>query len=331
LRPKPRPKYNARKAKAKIEKLHASKVRFLTGFKTATHYRGGKLRPEPQAFPTGSMAGKKLPKLRFKKPTRKEKERLTKLEREAFREEERLKAAGFKAWVIGVKYKDGSTEEIPIIAKTYTEALKKAKPKMNQLQSQIDEITIIDPSIGEILHKVGAGAAKAARKIGRGLMKAPARIEKLGLRAARKLGRIWAQPEQMREAFEAAKKERPWLTPEQFAAETGITRLREAEVGVPQISAPGIQYPPSERERLSAETAETLRREARETAEVRGIRLQRARINGRSWKPFGIPLIEYQSGGSAAPAAEREAQPSRVGAARRKAAWTERAPVKIER
>jgi len=180
---------------------------------------------------------------------------------------------------------------------------------------------------------------KAARKIGRGLMKAPARIEKLGLKAARKLGRIWAQPEQMREAFAAAKAERPWLTEEQFAEEKGapktVKEWREAptpSVYMPERAAPreveeAPEYTPYQRRLLAAETA----RYARETAEVRGIRLQRARINGRSWKPFGVPLLEYQSGGSAAPAAEREAQPSRVGAARRKAAWTERAPVKIER
>jgi hypothetical protein len=329
LKPKPRPKYRAQAARAKIERLHESKVRFLTGSDFRTRVRGTE-RQIGQHFPVGATSSRSLPKLRFKKPTRKEKARLSSLEIEAQKEEQKLLAHGFKGWMISVRYKDGSTEDIPVIAKTYQEALKKAKPKMNQVASQIDEIVIIDPKIGEILHKIGAGAAKAARKIGRGLMKAPARIEKLGLKAARKLGRIWAQPEQMREAFEAAKKERPWLTPEQFAAETGITRLREAEVGVPQISAPGIQYPPSERERLSAETAETLRREARETAEVRGIRLQRRRINGRGLRPFGVPLIEYQ-GGSAAPAAEREAQLSRVGAARRKAAWTERAPVKIER
>jgi hypothetical protein len=279
------------------------------------------------------MAGKKLPKLRFKKPTRKEKTRLTQLEREAFREEEKLKAAGFKAWVIGVRYKDGSTEEIPIIAKTYQEALRKAKPKMNQCKEQIDEITIVDPSIGEVLHKLGAGARKAARKIAKGVKMLPAKVEKLGLKAARKLGRIWAQPEQMREAFAAAKAERPWLTEEQFAAETGITRLREAEVGVPQISAPGIQYPPSERELLSAETAETLRREAerreaREAAEVERIRRPRARLNGRGLRPFGISLREYQTSQPELEPKYEEA-PAKIG--KRRGAWKGRAHVTIVR
>ena len=324
------------KYRGPISKPRGNRARVQLDFRTRTT---GTPRQIGKVFPVAGQ-GKKLPKLRFKKPTMKEKTRLTQLEREAFMEEQKLKAAGFKAWLISVRYKDGSTEEIPLIAKTYQEALRKAKPKMNQVASQIDEIVITDPKIGEILHKVGAGAMKAARKIGRGLMKAPARIEKLGLKAARKLGRIWAQPEQMREAFGAAKKERPWLTPEQFAEEQGappktVKEWREAptpSVYMPERAAPRAveeapEYTPYQRRLLAAETA----RYARETAEVRGIRLQRARINGRSWKPFGVPLLEYQSGGSAAPAAEREAQPSRVGAARRKAAWTERAPVKIER
>jgi len=331
LIPKPRPKYNARKAKAKIEKLHASKVRFLTGFKTATHYRGGKLRPEPQAFPTGSMAGKKLPKLRFKKPTRKEKARLTKLEKRTLKEEGNVKAAfGKKAWACGVTYKDGTMDMFPVVASSYAEAIEKIGPKIERPEDVV-EIVLCNP-LGETLHKIGRAAVSAARK-----MRAFAR------KAARKLGRIAAIPAELREEYAAAKKARPWLTEEKFAKEKGIPtteaewraeptpEVYKAEVPSARVEPaeePAEEYTPYQRKLLAAETKDTLRREAERIAAPR---IVRPRINGRSWKPFGVPLLDYQSGISSAPAAEREAQPSRVGAARRKAAWTERAPVKIER
>lgn len=93
----------------------------------------------------------------------------TRLSSETLAQERRLLAAGFKGWTIGVTYKDGSTEQIPIVARSYQEALRMARPKMNQVSSQVYEIVIVDPSLGEILHKVGAGAARVAKSIGRGV------------------------------------------------------------------------------------------------------------------------------------------------------------------
>lgn len=325
MRPKPRPKYRAGAARAKIERLHATKVKFLTGsdFRTRIH---GTDKQVGQVFPVGSIAGKKLPKLRFKKPTRKEKTRLTQLEKRTLKEEDNAKAAfGKKAWACGVTYKDGTMDMFPVVASSYAEAIEKIGPKIERPEDVV-EIVFCNP-LGETLHKIGKAAVSAARK-----MRAFAR------KAARKLGRVAAIPAELREEYAAAKKERPWLTEEKFAKEKGapLETVKEwREEPTPSVYRPAAvaappeeEYTPYQRKMLAAETEETMRREAERRAAPR---IARPRLNGRSLRPFGVPLLDYQSGTSSERAAEREAQPSRVGVARRKAAWTERAPVKIER
>jgi hypothetical protein len=287
------------------------------------------------------MSGKRLPLMRTPKyhginP-------LTPLEEHTLKAEEELLSANFKGFTIGIKLKSGEIDEIPLIAKSWHDAFKIAQRSMQKYDPEdIDEITIVDPSLKEVAHAIAGGARRFAGAIKRGVEKIPGyarKVRALGRKAARKLGRIAAIPAELREEYAAAKKERPWLTEEKFAKENGIT-MKEWKEETPEVYRPSEraappappEYTPYQRKMLAAETEETLRREAaRDAAELERIRHPRSRINGRSWKPFGVPLIEYQSGGSAAPAAEREAQPSRVGAARRKAAWTERAPVKIER
>lgn len=280
-----------------------------------------------QVFPTPYT--RKHAKIKYRRPTQLESQKLSDLELRAAREERKLLDANFKGWLIAVKYKDGSTEEIPIIAKDYQSALDKAKPKMNQVASQIDEIVIIDPKLGEILHKIGTGAMVVAKKIGRGVKtvieKAPEKIEKAGIKTARELGRIAAWPAEMREAYEAAKAERPWLKPEQFAKEQGVhVRTIEewhkeptpAVYSPKRISMPTEEYMPSERAELVRQTI--IARQARA--------VQRPKLNGRALRPFGIPMRQYQLRTVELAAHE---EPSRIELARRKAAWSERAPVEF--
>lgn len=278
-----------------------------------------------QVFPTPYM--RKHAKIKYRKPTYLERQKLSDLELRAAKEERKLLDAGFKAWVIAVKYKDGSTEEIPIIAKDYQNALDKAKPKMNQVASQIDEIVIIDPKLGEILRKIGTGAMVVAKKIARGVKMAPEKIEKMGIRAARKLGRIAAMPAELREAYEAAKAERPWLKPEQFAKEQGVPISTQEEwrreptpaIYRPErVSIPTEEYTPSERAELVRQTMIARQAKARATP--------RPRLNGRALRPFGIPMREYQLRAVEEPKTEIA---ERVELARRKAAWEERAPITI--
>jgi hypothetical protein len=297
---------------------YGGKVSFLTR-KQGTPEQIG------QVFPTPYM--RKHDRIKYRKPTHFERQKLSDLELKAAKEERKLLDAGFKAWVIAVKYKDGSTEEIPIIAKDYQSALDKAKPKMNQVASQVDEIVIIDPKLGEILRKIGTGAMVAAKKIARGVKMAPEKIEKMGIKAARKLGRIAAMPAEFGEAYEAAKAERPWLKPEQFAKEQGVhvSSIEEwrkeptpAIYRPERISTSIEEYTPSERAELVRQTM--IARQARTRV------AQRPRLNGRALRPFGISMREYQLRTVEEPKTEIA---ERVELARRKAAWEERAPVTI--
>lgn len=139
-----------------------------------------------------------------------------------------MKEAGMKGWTIGVRYKDGATEEIPVVAKGAKGAIDKAIPKMNQNINQIDELTVVDPSLREVLHKVGAGAQKViavGKKVmqkvtplakkgfaeTKGLVKATGRgLERGALAASRIAGRTAALPSEMGETYEEAVEERPW-------------------------------------------------------------------------------------------------------------------------
>jgi hypothetical protein len=147
---------------------------------------------------------------------------LTPVEKHALKAEEELIASGFKGWNITIKLKDGKIVDIPLIAKTWDEAMRAAKSQMQKYNPKdIEELVITDPKISEVLHKMGAGARRVAGAIGRGAwrgVKALARVakriptaaERAGIRVAREIGRIEAIPAEMREAYEEAKEERPW-------------------------------------------------------------------------------------------------------------------------
>jgi len=147
---------------------------------------------------------------------------LTPVERHALKAEEELIAGGFKGWNITIKLKDGKVIDVPLIAKTWDEAMRIAKSQMQKYNPKdIEELVITDPSISEVLHKMGAGARIVAGAIGRGAWRGvkalarvakrvPGAVERAGIRAAREIGRIEAIPAEMREAYEEAKAERPW-------------------------------------------------------------------------------------------------------------------------
>lgn len=173
---------------------------------------------------------------------------LTPLEEMATAEEKALLASGFKGWTVAVKYKDGDMENIPVTARSPEEALAKARPRMNQHNSQIDEVVIVDPSLREVLHKIGSGAVKVAKSVGKGIKKAQAFAEKTSISAARKLGRIEAFPAELKEAYGEGLKERPWkktqklpvkkYTSEQPRPPSPISEMEEIQETKPTKVAP---------------------------------------------------------------------------------------------
>lgn len=328
-------KYDSDKALRKIRKAHNTKVRFLTGmdFRTRIH---GTAKQVGKKFPLSSQSGKRLPLLRA--PKHHGINPLTPLEMDTVHAEQRLIAGGFKGYTIGIKLKSGEIDEIPLIAKSWHEAFGAAQRQMQKYDPEdIDEVTIVDPSLKEIAHAIGGGARRFAGAIKRGIEKIPRyakKVEKLGLRAARAIGRVEAIPEEMGEARAAARAERPWrvegeaptieeekeeailrearrlkrigtapeMYPEEMVRLTPTQRrVREEIRGLDHEDIPFMPAYETEKLRLlREETAKgARRREARESARER-VHLEAARkgrLNGRSWRAFGVPLKSYQSAG----------------------------------
>jgi hypothetical protein len=312
-----------------IDNKHAAQVKFLTGTDFRTRVRGTQ-KQIGQKFPMGPLSKSQLPKLRFQKHAA-PKAGMTRLELDAMRAEKELRDAGFEAFTIGLKFKDGSELMIPLICKSWDEAIEKAQSKMGELdKSQIQELVIEDPDLHQLLHQFGAGARSVAGMIGKGIKKLPGlarKAEAYGIKAARKAGRLAAIPKEIGEAFRAGERERPWTAEEAAAAEEPTTEeeaLAEARrlqrIGVAGAEPRHVkeaarpEYTPYEKRILSAETARTY-----EAAEKRE-QARRRFVN----KPFSsrVPW-----------ASEPVKTPSMIEAeeqAIRKARWAHRAPVTFE-
>jgi len=218
-----------------------SKREKIKAWKTRTR---GTLRQIGKRFPITDAKAllKSLPtEMRQITPERKLESRvLTVLEKGAIARAEALKRTGYKGWTIGIKYKDGTTEQIPVIARNCHQALRMAAPKMNQRPENVDEIVIIDPSIKEVLHKIGAGAARLVKKaapvakefvrkgvryvretvpiVREGIVvgtKVVTRAIPAGIKkAAYVAGRVVAFPEEVKEAYRIGRKPRPFAPQE---------------------------------------------------------------------------------------------------------------------
>jgi hypothetical protein len=239
-----------------------------------------------------------------------------------------LTEAGFKAYTIGIRMKTGEEIMIPLICKTWDEAIDKARSKMNELdKSQIQELVIQDPDLHQLLHQFGAGARSVAGMIGKGIKKLPGlarKTEAYGIKAARKAGRLAAIPKEIQEAFRAGERERPWTAEEAATTEKPTTEeellaesRRLQRIGVagaeprPVKEAARPEYTPYERRILSAETARTY-----QAAEAR-----RRFVN----RPFSSKVPWSSEPAKTPSMIEAEEQ------AIRKARWEHRAPVTFER
>lgn len=299
------PIWDSRKARMNIERRHAAKVQMVTGFKTRIR---GTARQIGQKFPVSSMPSKSLPKLKF---TRFQKARLTELERDAIREEEKLKAAGFKGYMIGIKLKSGRIEEIPLIAKSWHEAFALAhKSMMKYDPNDIDEITIVDPSLREIAHAISGGARRFAGAIKRGVEKIPPyarkaykEAEAFAVRRAREAGRIAALPEEVREAYEVGKARRPASAEEParrvLTPEEASRLVAEAMLGAPITEAAKAEPAPYTTEELKAAQAKIAERRAAARRSLTPSEQRRRRLTAsrpfQSRSPLTTSQEEYAS------------------------------------
>lgn len=160
-----------------------------------------------KAFPM-FQPHKRPPLLIPKHPYKSTRMPLTHLEKHAAVAEQELLKAGFKGWMITIKLKNGHIEDIPLVAKSWEQALAMARPRIHKYHSNdIDEIVIQDPSLGEILHKIGSGAVRVAKAIGRGAvagLKGLGRLAKRGVKAfvAAAPGKGYAEEPSLGEAID---------------------------------------------------------------------------------------------------------------------------------
>lgn len=147
--------------------------------------------------------------LKFKKPNSSELAALTSLEKQAMNAQKKTILNGQKGWIIGLRFSDGSSRHIPIIAESWEEAVRKIQPRIAKENIRnIEEMTIIDPSLKEIAHAIGSGARKAASAIGRGVSKISGFAKKEAKEVARAAGRAVAIPGRLEQEYTAAKEER---------------------------------------------------------------------------------------------------------------------------
>jgi hypothetical protein len=149
---------------------------------------------------------------------------LTPVEKHAIEKEKRLLASGFKGFTITIKLKNGRIEDIPLIAKDWEAAFKIAQKNMRKYDpALIDEIVIVDPSLGEILHKMGAGAKRAAGAIARG-------AKWVGRKAA---GVAKAAKRKAAAEFERMREEQRAIEAERRAAAPAPIGMREEDIPMP--------------------------------------------------------------------------------------------------
>lgn len=123
---------------------------------------------------------------------------------------------GLKGFTVTFTYKDKVKQEVPIVARSYREALEGAcvkietdKDRVHNLED-VDELRIVDPSIGEVLKKIGAGARKAVTTTAR---TGKAFVTK----TAEVAGEIKATPQALREAYQYGKERGRYVPPEKRA------------------------------------------------------------------------------------------------------------------
>jgi len=222
-------------------------------------------------FPTAAFIQTEKPKFQ-RGALMRQKMPLTPVEKHAISEEEELTQSGFKGWTITVKYKDGHIDDIPLIAKSLDEAWSKAREKIKDPEN-VHEIVVVDPKIGEILHKIGSAAAGAARRIASGTMRIARGVRKAVVTGAHAAGRAIALPSEAKEAFQAGREERPPLEePEPSVVTAPVERplppttmeeWRGQSVPLYTRGTSAFEEPPSEVVHV-AETGTTFVRRAKE-------------------------------------------------------------------
>lgn len=133
----------------------------------------------------------------------------------------RFLSTDLKGYTITFRYNDGYMQEVPILSYSYMGALEGACVKIETDKdfkhnlADVDEIRIVDPSIGEIFKKIGAGAKKVAHEVKEKGTKFLAGVKKGLVKGAEVAGQVRVLPSAMKEAYVYGKERGAFVPPEE--------------------------------------------------------------------------------------------------------------------
>ncbi|MGD0496730.1 MAG: hypothetical protein ABSB28_11965 [Candidatus Bathyarchaeia archaeon] len=255
----------------------------------------------------------------WKTMAHRDKANVTSLELEAVKAERDMEAKGVKGFMIGIKLKDGTREEIPLMAQNWHQAFFIAHKNMMKYDPEdVDEIVIVDPSLSEIAHAISGGAHKFASAIKAGVEKIPsyakrgiAFAEKAAVKTAREAGRIARIPGEARDVYELEKARREGAprtpttegqTEEQILAEA--SRLQRIGVAGAEPVRAAKPSEPSAFAGYTAEEWKALRERRAAEAKARAAPMTRSEAERRrrtSSRPFQSSVFGSKEAEDTAP------------------------------
>jgi hypothetical protein len=115
---------------------------------------------------------------------------------------------GFSGFTLGIKFKDGHAQMLPIVAKNYDDFISKAGGKIQSIDpNDVQEIAVVSCGkldVKNVFHKIGSGASRAASMIQKGAQKvgvAAAKTSRGIEKVSEKAGQIAAFPAKLKQAY----------------------------------------------------------------------------------------------------------------------------------
>ena len=174
-------------------------IKFGVGFKTR---KTGTINQVGQVFPTGNN----LP-LHERIQTKFNRAR-SPLQKSALAETQKMVDGGFSGFTLGIRFRDGHTQMLPIVARDYHDFISKAGGKIQSIEpNEVQEIAVVSGGkldVKNVFHKIGTGASRAASMIQKGAQKAGVAAAKTSRgieKISEKAGQLASFPEKLKQAY----------------------------------------------------------------------------------------------------------------------------------
>ena len=227
MRPTIKRRWDSRAARAKQESRRKSKLAMYgVSFKTRIH---GTPKQLGQKFPVVESGAKTLP------PKIQMRGRVCGFSKRALEEAQKMADGGFDGYTLAVRFKDGSTQMIPVVAKSYEAFLKKIPKKLAGIDPKtIQELSVAGGAKFETVKSIFRGVGSAAKGFASGLIsgkpgwsprqtpgspaesigrrlgawtkKLPGQVTKTIEAGAQKIGEIERIPERVKESYEKGRR-----------------------------------------------------------------------------------------------------------------------------